>query len=157
MASVPKVQARFAVAHFVPGGGKPSGTVVFAQRARSRKVLVSIDLKGLRPRAVNAMHVHEHGDTRRGCASLGLHWNPRGTVHGHHAGDLCFNIAADGRGQVYFEYEDNRLGSVEKLYGRSVVIHAGPDDLGLGGDEESLISGNAGHRLACAVIGRTSE
>jgi len=35
-----------------------------------------------------------------------------------------------------------------------VVIHAGKDDLGKGGDEGSLKTGNAGGRVACAVIGR---
>ena len=34
----------------------------------------------------------------------------------------------------------------------SVVIHAGEDDLGKGGDKESLITGNLA-RIACAVIG----
>jgi len=34
-----------------------------------------------------------------------------------------------------------------------VIIHKGEDDLGLGGDAESLITGNAGERVACGVIG----
>ena len=32
------------------------------------------------------------------------------------------------------------------------MVKAGQDDLGLGGDAESLISGNAGARIACGVI-----
>ena len=39
------------------------------------------------------------------------------------------------------------------IIGRSVVIHSGEDDLGRGGDEESLKIGNAGSRIGCAVIG----
>ena len=39
------------------------------------------------------------------------------------------------------------------VVGRSVVIHADEDDLGLGGQSDSLTTGHAGARLACGVIG----
>ena len=35
----------------------------------------------------------------------------------------------------------------------SLMIHADIDDLGQGGNELSKITGNAGARLACGVIG----
>jgi Cu/Zn superoxide dismutase len=44
----------------------------------------------------------------------------------------------------------------ESVYGRSIVVHAGEDDLGRGGDDESSRTGNAGPRVACCVIGRAS-
>ena len=38
------------------------------------------------------------------------------------------------------------------LIGRAVVLHAGEDDLGLGGDEGSWKTGNAGERIACCTL-----
>ena len=38
------------------------------------------------------------------------------------------------------------------LAGKAIVVHAGEDDLGLGGDDGSLATGNAGGRKACGVI-----
>ena len=39
------------------------------------------------------------------------------------------------------------------VIGRAVVVHADRDDLGKGGHELSLTTGNAGGRVACGVIG----
>lgn len=52
-----------------------------------------------------------------------------------------------------------QIHGVNTVIGRSMVVHAGRDDLGRGeGDkkEESLKTGNAGARSACGVIAQAA-
>jgi Cu-Zn family superoxide dismutase len=39
------------------------------------------------------------------------------------------------------------------IIGRGLIIHEDEDDLGRGGQKDSLVTGHAGKRIACAVIG----
>ena len=75
-----------------------------------------------------------------------------------HAGDMINNIYPDPNGKFFHEYEDKRIklrGNVNKsIIGRSIVIHENKDDLGLGNNKESKKTGNAGKRIACAIIGQ---
>ena len=65
------------------------------------------------------------------------------------------NIKTDSSGTAKGTIEDKyiKLIGPESVIGRMVVVHAGEDDLGQGGNEESLKTGNAGGRAACGVIG----
>ena len=45
------------------------------------------------------------------------------------------------------------MGKRNCIVGRMIIVHADRDDLGQGGDAESLKTGNAGKRVACGVIG----
>lgn len=139
-----------------------SGTVLFHQ-CNQDGVTVIFNIKGLEPNRKFGCHIHKYGDFRKGCESLGPHWNPHNTTHGYtfdtsrqcHSGDLVGNILSDSTGSYEFIYKDPKLSLSGPLsiVGRSVVVHDGIDDLGLGGNVESLVTGNAGTRLDCAVIG----
>lgn len=139
-------------------GPKAFGWVDFSPRPNG--ATVKVNLWGLPPSRMMGFHIHQFGDTSDGCTSLGPHWNPHHKDHGsiyinptqRHAGDLINNIVTDRYGKFEIIYNDN-LVRVEDIIGRSVVIHDGEDDLGLGGNAESLKTGNAGLRRACAVIG----
>jgi len=43
---------------------------------------------------------------------------------------------------------------LEDLYGRSAIVHADEDDLGLGEFPDSHTTGHSGSRIACAIFGR---
>jgi superoxide dismutase, Cu-Zn family len=93
---------------------------------------------------------------------IGGHFNPHGKQHGgpqdenRHVGDLG-NVVADESGKATFSFVDSQLqlSGPNSIIGRSVVVHADEDDLGLGGFEDSKTTGHAGARLACGVVGVT--
>jgi len=142
---------------------KVKGHITFTQPKDKNYTLVKFNLKLPRKNSVFACHLHEYGDLRNGCASLGSHWNPTKVQHGSHLhhkkydyGDMINNIKSDKNGNFIYNYKDKllRLRGKNHIFGRSIVIHDKPDDLGLGGDKESLITGNAGKRIAYGIIVR---
>ena len=132
-----------------------TGTIMFMQRGDS-PTLVKGTVSGLEP-GLHGFHVHEYGDLSKGCESAGAHYNPDGVDHGDleqgHVGDLG-NIEAGDNGVAEFSIVAKRVDLIgdRSIVGRALVVHADEDDLGQGGDEESLKTGNAGDRLACGVI-----
>eukprot|EP00347_Sterkiella_histriomuscorum_P018806 403344105 len=136
-----------------------SGTVKFMQEEGGR-VRISAQLTGLKP-GLHGFHVHQFGNLTNGCVTAGEHYNPHKKTHAgpkdenRHVGDLGnIEVGADGVGK--FDMDDDLImiyGADNNIIGRAMVVHAQEDDLGRGGNEESLITGNAGGRLACGVIG----
>lgn len=86
--------------------------------------------------------------------------NPFGKEHGapedseRHVGDLG-NFKTDGSGNAKGSVSDSHIKLIgeHSVLGRTIVVHAGTDDLGKGGHAESKKTGNAGARPACGVIG----
>ena len=160
--------------------------------SRNGNVMVAVLISGLEPGSTHGLHVHQNevpascsaGDC---CAAAGGHYNPTGAPHGHwpapcHAGDLKNNVVANSRGFLRGKFIAESLKGIplEQLVGRSVVLHAGTDDLGLQGRSgilyadmhpgtlaqyngkgkttaaelatKSTKDGNAGARIACGNI-----
>jgi len=140
---------------------KISGVVHFHQTGGpTSPVRLLGNITGLSP-GHHGFHIHQLGDMEHGCKSMKGHFNPYQIRHGgpedtyRHVGDLG-NIIAGDDGVAIIEMEDSQLSlnGLNNIIGRGLVIHAGRDDMGKGGDEGSLKTGNAGGRVACAVIGR---
>ena len=128
------------------------GVIRFKQKPGQPTIIKGI-VKGLTP-GKHGFHIHEFGDLSNGCESAGAHYNPDGVEHGGieqgHVGDLG-NITADKSGTARFQLKAHRV-ELSDIVGRAVVVHADEDDLGKGGNEESLKTGNAGKRVGCGVI-----
>lgn len=110
------------------------------------------------PPGEHGFHIHRAGDLRgHGCMGACDHWSLTPSEHGgspchggtRHTGDLG-NISGPTNTYTY------TLTGVKlsDLYGRSVIVHADRDDLGLGHEPDSKTTGHSGPRIACAIIGR---
>ena len=140
---------------------KVKGIVRFTEQADGKTVIIDVDIIGLKKNALHGFHVHEYGDMSSQCDSMCAHFNPTKKQHGcpgaknRHVGDLG-NLKTDGNGTAKYRFSDDVIklrGTKANIIGRGLIIHADPDDCGLGSNEASLLNGNAGKRIACAVIG----
>jgi len=137
--------------------GSISGFVEFKELKNRVKITIKLNKV---PEGKHGFHIHRTGDLREGCKSLCTHYNPFNKKHGgksskeRHVGDLG-NIEANSKGEVDQIMYDSiiKLSGKYSIIGRSVVVHEKEDDLGKGDNEESLITGNAGKRIGCGVIG----
>ncbi|GAB5593898.1 Superoxide dismutase [Cu-Zn] [Umbelopsis nana] len=143
----------------IRGDSPVTGTITFTQESENGPTSIEANISGLTP-GKHGFHVHEFGDNTNGCTSAGAHFNPFGQTHGapedsvRHVGDLG-NVVADAEGKATLKTQDNlvKLIGPQSVIGRTLVVHAGEDDLGKGGHELSKTTGNAGDRWACGVIG----
>lgn len=146
---------RRAVANLAPTTGNDAkGTVTFTQAGD--KVRVRVQLTGLKPNGEHGFHVHEKGDCSSGDGmSAGGHFNPMAKPHGdyhkggdRHVGDMP-NVKSDAKGNASASFEVSGMAigdGAADIVGKGLIVHKDPDDY------KSQPAGNAGPRLACAVI-----
>lgn len=120
-------------------------------------------IEGLKPDHNHGFHIHETGDCSKADAtSAGGHFSPnKGNVHAahsdpnRHAGDMG-NLKSDNMGvaRVDIKLPGLNLNDSDDAYsiiGKAVIVHKDPDDL------TSQPAGNAGARIGCGVIKKTSH
>lgn len=135
---------------------KISGSITFIQKQKETEI--NIYVKGLPP-GKHGIHIHEYGDMRNGCETMGAHFNPFKKNHGdyrdkdRHVGDLG-NLIADQNGTAKLIIKDKliKLNGKNSVIGRGLVIHADEDDLGRGMQSDSKTTGHSGARIACGII-----
>jgi len=145
------------------GNGQVTGEVHLFNAHEDAETEIHGVVVGLTP-GLHGFHIHAQGDLGDHCKAAGGHFNPGGAAHGapgdqeRHMGDLG-NIDVDAMGQADIKIDDHvaKMSGENSILGKAIVIHEGMDDLGRGGDEGSITTGNAGPRAACCIITEISQ
>ena len=135
-------------------GSSIGGTASFEEVEGGVKVTIRV---ANAPAGLRAAHIHEKGDCSSADGkSAGDHFNPDHKDHGippdekRHLGDLGnmgVNAAGMGVLSIVVTGANLKKDDPHSFLGRALIIHGKKDD---GGQP----TGNAGERIACAVVAR---
>lgn len=115
---------------------------------------IEVEVSGLKPNSKHGLHIHENGICEGPYyKTAGDHFNPYKHAHGRpdskkrHIGDMG-NIETDanGIGKNVIILPKQKMDDLNLIIGKSVLLHAGADDL------KTQPSGNSGDRIACGLI-----
>ena len=131
-------------------GDQIKGKITFTKVPEGIKIVADVD--GLTP-GRHGFHVHEFGNCSDDGAATGSHFNPTNKKHGgpdspeRHVGDLG-NLVANDKGHAHYERVDKiiALEGENSILGRSIVVHADPDDY------TTQPTGASGNKIACGII-----
>ena len=142
-----------AVARITGGSSYPEVLAVTRFYQTNCGVLVATEATGLPylpgkcEHFVFAFHIHE-GESCAGneediFAGARTHYNPQKCPHPRHAGDLPPLFGNEG--YAFSVFLTDRF-TVDEIVGKTVIIHASPDDF------KTQPAGNAGEKIACGII-----
>jgi Cu-Zn family superoxide dismutase len=145
--------------------GLINGVVKFTEDFAFHQIRIDVSITGLKKNGKHGFHVHEAGDLSDKCTSMCSHFNPYNRLHGcpglkeRHVGDLG-NLITNSKGEAKYTFYDQMIklrGTKANIIGRGLIIHEDEDDCGQRNNADSLKTGNAGKRIACAIIGYSKE
>jgi superoxide dismutase, Cu-Zn family len=153
-----------AVLHDVNGAAVAS---IAIDRRRRGGNEITIDAWHLSP-GFHGLHLHAAGvcdpTGAKPFASAGGHFNPTGSAEGMQAGAFpVLLVGADGHAHAEFLDSNFALADLVGPAGTSVVVHSAPDNYAniptrylangvAGPDTETMMTGDGGSRVACAVL-----
>ncbi|WP_177195522.1 superoxide dismutase family protein [Salibacterium qingdaonense] len=122
------------------------------------------------PEGFHGFHIHETGLCEPNAAdgpfaTAGGHFNPGGTSHSSHAGDMP-SLFGMTDGSAYLVSALDRITPEQLVNGNlAVILHDGPNNFANipdryiqsetgepGPDEQTLMTGDSGSRISCGVI-----
>lgn len=147
------------------------GYITFEETSDGTIIKGDLDgFQGLVNDGEHGMHIHEKGDPKGCCDSLGGHYNPFNKLHSsrtkinefgqevvntdRHLGDLGNIMVKNGKANINMVDPLIKLIGPYSIIGRSIIIHEGTDDLGLGSFPDSKTTGHSGARAFYGIVGR---
>lgn len=153
-----EASAQTAKAELHNAKGEMVGTVMLVQKLDG--VRVTVEASNLPP-GLHGFHIHAVGKCEPPFTSAAGHFNPAGRPHPAHAGDLPNLLVSDnGKASMVVKTARFNLADLFDADGSAFIIHADPDNhANIPGrygtpDDATLATGDAGGRIACAIITR---